>query len=90
MYTLKGIVKAVEEPRELNTMVEGRKLFCRNIIVTDEETEKDICFIVFGFKGRLIKPEQGKRVECYFRIDSRQREGRWYTDCVLKTLTAFK
>lgn len=90
MYTLKGTIKIVEEPKELSTMVEGRKLFRRNIIVTDEETEKDICFVVFGFEDRLLNPEPGKRAEIYFRIDSRQRDGRWYTDCVLKTLTPIK
>lgn len=53
------------------------------VIETADQYPKTICFTIWGDKVAI--PSQGETVDVHFNAESREYQGRWYTD-----LTAWK
>jgi hypothetical protein len=51
------------------------------VLETDEQFPRKVCFTLFGDKVDLINDlEQGQEVEVSFNIESREYNGRWFTN----------
>ena len=51
------------------------------VLETDEQFPKKVCFTLFGDKVDLINDlTQGQEVEVSFNIESREYNGRWFTN----------
>lgn len=50
------------------------------VIETDAQYPKKVCFTVWGDKIDLDKMQVGKRLNVSFDVESREYNGRWYTD----------
>ena len=51
------------------------------ILETDEQFPKKVCFTLFGDKVDLASGlSQGQEVEVSFNLDSREYNGRWFTN----------
>ncbi len=51
------------------------------VIETDEQYPRKVCFTLFGEKTDLLNGfSQGQEVEVSFNIESREYNGRWFTN----------
>ncbi len=50
------------------------------VLETQEQYPRKVCFNLFGDKIDQYKFEIGDEVKVYFDIDSREYNGRWYTN----------
>lgn len=66
-------------PLETGTSKTGKPWQKRNFIAeTEEQYPKKICFQLFGERTNEC-PEPGEKVKVSFDIESREYNGRWYT-----------
>jgi len=51
------------------------------VIETDEQYPKKICFSAWGDKAQQVSAlQQGNQVKVFFNAESREFNGKWYTD----------
>lgn len=50
------------------------------VLETDSQYPKKVCFMVWGEKVEQFAIQQGENVEVSIDIESREYNGRWYTD----------
>ena len=72
------IIRLLEEQKG-----EGRNGAWRKqeyILETEEKFPKKICFNLWGDKIDQFDIKEGSRIRVYFDLESREFNGRWYTD----------
>ena len=79
--TIKGVVKSrlAKETGTTNAGKDWQKQYL--IVETEGEYPKDVCIMFWGDKADLLAPlKGGETVEVSVNIESREYNGRWYTD----------
>lgn len=85
-----GFVHKVCEPIN-GTMKDGSPFVKQTVVIAEpmeDGRQRPVAITALGEKGvaKLADVKDGQRVDVWFHIQSREYEGRWYTECVLSTI----
>ena len=79
--SVKGKIEQILKP-ESGTSKAGKEWSKQEFVIeTDDQYPKKVCFTLFGDKVNLVDGlAAGQEVEVSFNVESREYNGRWYTD----------